>query len=124
MVVAMIPQDGDHYAHPLDHEIAEDGDYLRSLGARQRLMLGEATFATPTERHLGLPSRDRDIEDRAIHARLIARRIRELAYDRYSMQAVDHINGPAFDFLNDLRAFVPGDNWRQARARLSDIRVR
>jgi len=37
------------------------------------------------------------------------------------MQAVDHINGPAFDFLNDLRAFVPGDSWRQARARLAGL---
>lgn len=84
----MTPQRGDHFAEntlrdadsPFDYwqfvplptdypEIEEDREYLESLGARQRLIAGEATFATPTERHLGLPSRDRTIEDHAQEAR-------------------------------------------------------
>jgi len=56
MVVAMTPQLGDHFAQGAD------------------------SYASPAERHLGFPYREREIEDRAQEARRGAQRIRQRAY--------------------------------------------
>jgi len=96
----MTPQDGDHFventlrivycdrADCILPDRYHDGDCLTD-DARAALYRGEATFATPIERHLGLPSRDRVIEDRAQEARRGARLIRQRTYDDRIVRALD-----------------------------------
>jgi hypothetical protein len=85
----MTPQLGDHFAQGAD------------------------SYASPAERHLGIPHRDRDIEDRAQEARRAVRWIRGRSWVRLAQRyAIGDV-----DAFSDIYRYLPGDSWRAAHAR-------